>query len=214
VVPAELDRYSRWARFYRLQLPLERPALRALVSLLDASESDSLLDLGTGTAAQLDELARSPHPPRSAIGLDATTQMLARAPVLPAGWSLVEGDASALPFADSSFELVTASYLLHLLDQEGRGRVIGEARRVLVPGGRLGVVTVAPPAGPLSSLLSRPLRALSERCGGVLAGLRPLDPTEELRAAGLRPLRARRVRAGYPSLCLVAERAGTDAPTR
>jgi ubiquinone/menaquinone biosynthesis C-methylase UbiE len=138
--------------------------------------------------------------------------MLARAPSLPPGWRLVEADARALPFPEASFDVVTAAYLLHFLDGGDRRRVIEETRRVLAPGGRVGVVTVAPPAGPLATLVSRPVRALARRSSGALAGLRPLDPREELSAAGLRPLRARRVRAGYPSLCVVAERAGGATP--
>jgi ubiquinone/menaquinone biosynthesis C-methylase UbiE len=207
-VPAEAksDPWSRLAGLYDLPLPLERPALKALVELLEVSEQDSLLDLATGTAAMLRELARSPKPPQSATGVDRAPAMLAQAPELPAGWRLLEADARALPFADESFDVVTASYLLHLLDRDDRARVIAEARRVLRPGGRLGVVTVAPPAGRLSSLASRPIRALAARSSGALAGLRPLDPREELKAAGLRPLRGRRARAVPPALCVVAER--------
>jgi ubiquinone/menaquinone biosynthesis C-methylase UbiE len=204
---AERDPWSRWAGLYDLQLPLERPALTALVELLDVREAESLLDLATGTAALLRELARSAHPPRSATGVDRSPEMLARAPRLPSGWRLVEADARALPFPDASFDVVTASYLLHLLDQDDRAGVIAEARRTLVPGGRFGVVTVAPAAGPLSSMLSWPIRTLAKRSSGALAGLRPLDPREELQAAGLSPLRGRRVWAVPPSICVVAERA-------
>jgi ubiquinone/menaquinone biosynthesis C-methylase UbiE len=199
------DGWSRWAPLYRLQLPLERFPLRALAELLEVRESESLLDLGTGTAALLRELARSPHPPRSAVGVDRARGMLERAPRLPPGWRLVEADVRALPFDDGSFGLVTASYLLHLLDERARAQTLAEARRVLAPGGRLGVVSVAPPVGRPASIASSPVRALAAR-SGPLAGLRPLDPRPDLLAAGFRPTRARRVSMGYPSLCVVAER--------
>jgi ubiquinone/menaquinone biosynthesis C-methylase UbiE len=174
--------------------------------MLEPGREDSLLDVGTGTAALLAELARAPDPLETAIGVDRSARMLARAPRLPTGWRLVEGDAAELPFPDGSFDLVTASYLLHFMDPATRSRVIAEARRVLTPGGRLGVITVAPPAGRISALLSAPIRSLARRSEGVLAGLRPLDPTPELRAEGLRPLELRRVRIGYPSLCVVCSR--------
>jgi len=45
---------------------------------------------------------------------------LARVPTLEMGWKLVEGDARALPFADHSFDVVTATYLLHVLDEAAR----------------------------------------------------------------------------------------------
>lgn len=200
------DPWSRRARWYGLQVPLELRAVRTLIGLLEVEEGDSLLDLGTGTAVVLRELARSPRPPGTVVGVDRSARMLAHAPTLPAGWRLVEGDAGALEFDDASFDRVTASYLLHLLDAEERARIINEAARVLAPGGRLGTVTVAPAGGRISSLLQRPIRALADRSTGVLAGLRPLDPRPELEAAGLRPVGWRHVRAGYPSLCVVARR--------
>jgi SAM-dependent methyltransferase len=166
---------------------------------------------GLGWLVSTTSSSRSSAPPQSATGVDRAPAMLAQAPELPAGWRLLEADARALPFANESFDVVTASYLLHLLDRDDRARVIAEARRVLRPGGRLGVVTVAPPAGRLSSLASRPIRALAARSSGALAGLRPLDPREELKAAGLRPLRGRRARAVPPSLCVVAERVHRSA---
>ncbi|MDQ2756403.1 MAG: class I SAM-dependent methyltransferase [Actinomycetota bacterium] len=48
------------------------------------------------------------------------------------------GDCADLaPFADASFDVVFASNLLEHLDRETTGRVLGEARRVLRPDGRL-----------------------------------------------------------------------------
>ncbi len=188
--------------------------MRALVEMLEVGQSEAVLDLGTGTGIVLRELARSAQPPGTAVGVDRSAEMLARVPDLPAAWRLLEADAASLPFDDDSFDVVTASYLLHLLDREERARVIAEAIRVLAPGGRLGTVTVAPPAGGISSFATWPIRALARRSHGVLAGLRPLDPGPEFLAAGLRPVRGRRVSAGYPSLCVVAEsfplRAGSD----
>lgn len=204
----ESDPWSSWSRWYKLQIPLQLRPVRALIEMLGVGESDSLLDLGTGTALLLRELSRSSHRPGTAVGLDRSREMLARAPELPPDWRLVEGDVGSLPFDDGSFEVVTACYLLHLVDPRARVRILGEAVRVLAPGGRLGCVTVVPPVGALSSYLSRPVRARAERSRGVLSGLRPLDPREELAAAGLRPVESRRIYAGYPSLCVVARRDG------
>jgi ubiquinone/menaquinone biosynthesis C-methylase UbiE len=200
------DPWSHWNRWYRFQIPLELRPVRILIHVLEVRESELLLDLGTGTALLLRELAGSPHRPRTAVGIDRSAEMLARAPALPEGWGLIEADATALPFEDASFDVITACYLLHLLDPEMRRRLLAEAARVLVPGGRLGTVTVAPPAGGLSLALSRPIRALAGRSRGVLSGLRPLDPRPDLLAAGLHPVESRRTFAGYPSLCVVAQR--------
>lgn len=174
--------------------------------MLDIGCSDAVLDIATGTGALLGELARAPARPRSVVGVDLSSAMLSRVPALPRGWKLVRGDANALPFPDAGFDVVTASYLLHLLDSAQRASVIGEVRRVLAPGGRFGSITIAPPRGAFSRILSAPIRALAERSSGAMAGLRPLDPRRELEQTGLDPVSARRVTLGYPALCVVCER--------
>jgi len=171
------------------------------------SDSDTLLDVGTGTGAVLRELERLAVQPARAIGVDVSKPMLARArATLSPGTELLAADARALPLADASVDVATCAYLLHLLPTTARAAVLREIHRVLVPCGRLGVVTVAPPKGWLAKLVSAPVRAAAERSSGVLGGLRPLDPRDELRAAGFDVDATRRVSLGYPSLCVVARR--------
>src|SRR5215203_7533135 len=137
-VSARRPDWDRLAAAYDWQLPLERPALRALLGLLDVREDERLLDAGTGTGALLRELARQGQP-RQAVGLDRSATMLARArPLLPPGWELVRGDAERMPFDDASFDVVAAAYLLHILDANQRARVLGELHRVLKPSGQGG----------------------------------------------------------------------------
>jgi ubiquinone/menaquinone biosynthesis C-methylase UbiE len=192
--------WSPLAFAYDRQLALERPALRALLELLAVGDSEALLDVGTGTAALLRELERGARRPARAVGIDESQRMLDRAPPLPSGWQLVAADARRLPFEAASFDVVTVAYLLHVVDPPTRAQVLGEIRRVLRPGGRLGVVTIAPPPRPAVWTV---LRAFSATAG-PLAGLRPLDPARDLVEAGFEPLAGRRVRGGYPSLCVVA----------
>jgi len=199
--------WSRAARLYDWQLPLERPALRMLVELLAVSPSDSLLDVGTGTGALLREVERSGGRPARAIGVDVSDRMLARTrAVVPPGTELRRADARALPLPDASADVITCAYLLHLLTGEVRTEVLRELRRVLVPGGRLGVVTVAPPKHALAKLVSAPVRAAAARSSGLLAGLRPLDPAADLQAAGFQVDAVHRTAIGYPSLCIRAIR--------
>jgi SAM-dependent methyltransferase len=87
-------------------------------------------------------------------------------------------------------------YLLHLLDRDGRARTIAEIARVLREGGRVVTVTVESRRPCARAALTRLPR---------LSGLRPLDPRDELRAAGLEPLPARFVRDGWPSPCVLAQ---------
>lgn len=151
------------AAVYDWQLWLERPALAAALDLASTRPEERLLDLGTGTGALLRELARREERPHEAVGVDASAAMLARAPTLPAGWSLREADVTALPFPDASFEVVTAVYLLHVLERETRRGALVEARRVLAAGGRL--VTVTPTAP--RSALAGPYRLVAAMVRGL-----------------------------------------------
>lgn len=198
--------WSRVAAFYDWQLSLERPALAAAVALADPHGDDDLLDIGTGTGGLLRELARRPDHPRKAIGVDASARMLAKVPALPEGWTLERADARRLPFADRAFSVVTAAYLLHVVDAETRREVIGECRRVLRPGGRLVTVTPTLPRARVARALYAPLAAAAGSSVGPAAGFRPLDPSPELERATFAIAAATYVRRGYPSLCVLAIR--------
>ena len=161
----------------------ERAALETAADLAAIDGSETLVDLGTGTGALLAELATRQPRPRVAIGFDRSAAMLARVPALPAPWRVEQASVDALPLAAASVEVVTAAYLLHLLDEDERWAALAEARRVLAPGGR--IVCVTP---------SRPW------------WLRPLDTRPALKSAGFTLVRARTVRRGYPSLCVLAAR--------
>lgn len=183
-------------RAYDRQLPLERAALAAAIELATARRDDRLLDVGTGTGALLRELVRGDARPAEVVGIDRCASALAVAATrLPVGWRLTAGDARRLPFADGHFDIVTACYLLHLLDRAQRAKVLGEIARVLRPGGRVVTVTVDSHRAVVRAALGMLPRS---------SGLRPLDPCDDLAAAGLRPVRARFVTAGWPSLCVLA----------
>jgi SAM-dependent methyltransferase len=198
--------WNRAARFYALQLRSERAALDAAVELAGAGREDRLLDVATGTGGFLRRLARRPSRPDRVVGIDASAAMLARAPGLPPGWELQQADARELPFPDASFDVAAACYLLHTLSVATRRRVLGEIARVLRQGGRLVTVTPAEPRGRVARALAAPLIAIARRSSGLLAGLRPLDPSPELLSAGFAVRSVQHVARGYPSLCVLAER--------
>jgi ubiquinone/menaquinone biosynthesis C-methylase UbiE len=184
------------SRAYRWQLPLERAALAAAAELAAVGPEDRLLDVATGTGALLHELARNGTRPEEVVGIDASASMLAVAATgLPPAWRTTIGDARRLPFPGGRFDVVTACYLLHLLQPGARAAAIAEIVRVLRPGGRAVTVTVESRRAATRAALARAPRR---------SGLRRLDPTRELAAAGLRPTHARFVSAGWPSLCVLA----------
>ena len=126
-------------------------------------------------------------------------------PCHPAG-TCWKREGEDLRFEDASFELVTASWVLHILEPDIRQRVISEVHRVLKPGGRFGTITIVPPRSQLTRLLTAPARAAADRWPSVFIGLKPFDPESDLLAAGFSVNSRERNFRGYPALCVTARR--------
>ena len=77
--------------------------------------------------------------------LDFSERMLDRARRKSDEIDWVEGDALALPFPDGSFEAATVGFGVRNLDDLPKG--LGELRRVLRSGGRLGILEITTPRG-------------------------------------------------------------------
>jgi SAM-dependent methyltransferase len=97
------------------------------------------LDLGCGEGRLCRDLVSRGH---RAIGLDASTTMLAAAAAEAPEIPVMRADAAAIPARDASFDLVVAFMSLQDIDRfEG---AVAEASRVLDRGGRLCVAIVHP----------------------------------------------------------------------
>lgn len=203
------------AERYRAQERWEARAVAASLSLADPGPGDRLVDLGTGTGVVLRALAGRPERPRTVVGVDRSPGMLARVGSLPGGWRTLQADATCVPLDDGVADVVICAYVLHLLGPQDRAGVLREAARLLasVPRSRLVITTVwAEPATPGGAALNAALRALAWSRPRAWGGLRPLDPTPELAAAGL--VATHKVvlpRGGYPSLVIRA-RPSTSRP--
>lgn len=124
--------YDQWYEtpFGRFIDQLEKDLLFRMAT---PKPGETALDLGCGTGIQTHALAQlGLH----VTGIDISPEMLARARArqIP-GAVLVEGDASSLPFADASFDLVISVTAMEFMPDPAR--VAREAMRVLRPGGRL-----------------------------------------------------------------------------
>lgn len=110
-----------------------RVTSRVAEQLLDAvavREGTRLLDVASGPGYVAEAAVRRAA---EVVGLDLSDAMLAFAAARVDGARFVRGDAMALPFADGSFDALTAAFvLLHLSTPE---RAAAEAARVLAPGG-------------------------------------------------------------------------------
>ena len=123
------------ATYDRMSRKSEEAGVRALRQGLLADAAGRVLEIGAGTGANLAHyedgieslVLTEPQPPMLRRLQDKARKQAPRAEVLQA-------PAEDLPFDDASFDTVVSTLVLCGVDQE---RALGEARRVLRPGGRL-----------------------------------------------------------------------------
>ena len=135
--------YTRLAPLYELwaRVTETRPRQRVL-ELAAPRDGEAVLEVATGTGAQLVELARR-NPSGRTVGVELAEGMLVqnRKRLAEAGLEqrveLVRASALELPFEDRSFDLVVNSYMLDLLPRDDIPRALAEFHRVLRPGGRI-----------------------------------------------------------------------------
>jgi demethylmenaquinone methyltransferase/2-methoxy-6-polyprenyl-1,4-benzoquinol methylase len=113
---------------------------------------DHALDVATGTGDLAIELARAVSPGGHVLGVDFSEPMLALARRKVAGKrlpiSFIAGDALALDFEDGTFGAVTCAFGVRNLEDRQRG--IDEMVRVTLPGRRVVILELTPPANPLA----------------------------------------------------------------
>jgi SAM-dependent methyltransferase len=135
-----------------------RGKFQAWAELLDRAKlrgTERALDIGCGRGAVLVQLAQR-LPDGHVTGIDlwrsvdqsgnneAATESNLVANAVQDRVTLVTGDMTKLPFADASFDLVTASLAIHnVRSADGRASAIREAVRVLKPGGSLIIVDIS-----------------------------------------------------------------------
>lgn len=130
--------YSDSAAAYdRHWAPVLRPFAVRLLDELPLEHADRVLDLGTGTGALLPRL-RERASGAQAIGVDRSVGMVREAQGRGRG-PLVGSDARSLPFSAGTIDVVTLPFVLFHLPRPVEA--LREVRRVLRPGGALGLTT-------------------------------------------------------------------------
>jgi ubiquinone/menaquinone biosynthesis C-methylase UbiE len=135
---------------------VSRERLAPMIAALEAADAPRrALDVGTGTGA-VARLLSERWPDAEVTGVDVSPGMIEEARRL--GTERYDlGDASALPYADGAFDLVTLNNMIPFFD---------ELARVTAPGGHVAVSYSMGPRTPIWVPLER-VRAELERRGFV-----------------------------------------------
>lgn len=156
---------------------------------------DSVLDAacGTGDLALADLRAGAAR----VVGVDFSERMLERAARKSSVIEWVQGDLCKLPFADGTFQAATIGFgLRNVADTDGALR---ELRRVLAPGGRLGILEITRARGPLAPFYRIWFDGLVPLAGKLLSGGSAYAylPASVQRFPAPRELAAQIYRAGF-----------------
>lgn len=133
------DPYAGKVKFYGAVIDRLNQSIHAIAYKMAPVQSGSrVLDIGCGTGAQL---ARYVDAGCVVSGVDLSPSMLEAAKTrLGLEVDLQLADATQLPFADDTFDVVTASMFIHELDPRIRANVLAEVERVLGSDGRAVIV--------------------------------------------------------------------------
>ena len=147
---------------------------------------------GTGDLALADARAGG-----RVTGVDFSAEMLARAERKAPEFDWVQADASALPFADESFDVATVGFGIRNLEDLEAG--LRELARVLIPGGRLGCLEITRPRGVLRPFFRVWFDGLVPLAGRALPGGGAYSylPASVRRFPGPEDLAAAMKRAGF-----------------
>lgn len=182
LTPVEAARvYDRIGRFQDWQAFYEGPAVNDLIAHVHLDSARSLFELGCGTGALAARLLAEHLPARATyLGVDVSPHMVRlsrerlerwadRARVLPTDGLL------PLSGADGTYSHFLAVYVFDLLSEAYARAVLRETARLLQPGGRVGLVSLAPGRSRLARLVGGAWGALWELAPGLTCGCRPLD---------------------------------------
>ena len=181
--------YAKLSRVYAVhEGTFERKLRDRGLELLGVQEGETVLEIGFGTGHSLVEIAKRVGETGKVYGVDVTPKMvgLARKRLEKEGLAkrveLYQGDAREMPYENKRFDAVYSASTLELFDTPDIPRVLAEIKRVLKPGGRLGIISM-PKEGHEDSMVLRFYEWI-HRTFPKYASCRPIYVEDSVRDAG------------------------------
>ena len=158
--------YDKLAKVYDLTFgPTLHPGRLQAIQRMGITGQDRVLEVGVGTGINLSLYPRD----AAVIGIDFSSSMLEKAREraarkdVPHSLRLVQMDAADLKFADDSFDIVYAPYLISVVPDPVK--VAQEMRRVCRPGGRIVILNHFLSPNPILSRLERSISPFTIHIG-------------------------------------------------
>ena len=138
---------------------------RRLTAEAVVRDGDDVLDACCGTG---DLALAAAHVGGKVTGLDFSEAMLERARRKDSSIEWIRGDLLALPFGSASFDAATVGFGVR--NVEDIERAFAELRRVLRPGGRIAILEITRPKGPLAPFFKLWFDGIIPLLGKLLPG--------------------------------------------
>ena len=184
------ESYDRISRFYDCFAGVfEKKYRDEALKRLGVKRGETVLEIGFGTGHCLRQMAESVGENGKVYGIDISSGMLevSKQRLEKAGLlnrvELQCGDALNLPYEDSKFDAVFMSFTLELFDTPEIPKVLDEIKRVLKPGGRIGIVSMSKEDG--DSGLMKLYEWMHEKLPQYV-DCRPIYVEQSLKAAGFK----------------------------
>ena len=164
-----------WQRFY------ENPAINELIAHAAFDSAHSVFEFGCGTGALAARLLQHQLPAGARyVGLDISGKMVSLAQERLKSWSerarVSQSDGTPrIVEADHSFDRFVSTYVLDLLAPDFIKRLLSEAHRVLVPGGKVCLVSMTFGTSPLSRAVCWGWQHLWRLSPGIVGGCHAIE---------------------------------------